>query len=114
MECILGCVRLAGFKYLCEKDPDRMLFGVLWENRERAKTLSEVIQKNEFVLIDEKILQPLAENISRIYNIGLDGVKKKVRERFFSLILQTILLNLDSIDMRGLEDKEGHLLRIGI
>jgi hypothetical protein len=52
--------------------------------------------------------------MSRIYNIGLDGVRRKVRERFFSIILHTILLNLDTIDHQGLEDKDGHLLRLGI
>lgn len=56
-----------------------MLFGVLWENRERIKSLSVIIHDNEFVLIDQKILLPLAENISRSYNIGLEGVRKKVR-----------------------------------
>jgi hypothetical protein len=29
-ENILNCVRLAGYKYLCSKDPDRMLFGIMW------------------------------------------------------------------------------------
>jgi hypothetical protein len=79
LESILNCVRLGGYKYLCSKDPDRMLFGVLWENRERIKSLSVIIHDNEFVLIDQKILLPLAENISRSYNIGLEGVRKKVR-----------------------------------
>lgn len=56
-------------------------------------------------MIDQKILLPLAEYISRTYSIGQERARKEVRERFFSVILQTILLNLDTIDMQGLEDK---------
>lgn len=114
LETIFSCLQLSGYRYLRSKDPDRSLFGVMWENKEKARILSDTVRNNEFLLIDEKILQPLAKHIASLYGIAADNVKKRVREAFFHTISQVILENTKTIDMTGLEDKDGHLLRLGI
>jgi hypothetical protein len=79
LETIFNCLKLSGYRYLREKDPDRSLFGNVWEPKEKIRMLSEIVRNNEFLLIDEKILLPLSENIGGFYGIAVENVRKRVR-----------------------------------
>ena len=46
--------------------------------------------------------------------LGYEAVVKKLREKFFTFIIQIVLLNLDTIPLSQFSDKDGYCLKLGI
>jgi hypothetical protein len=44
LEQIMACVRLAGYRYLLGKDPERVMFGMRRDSSDKLKLLSELVR----------------------------------------------------------------------
>lgn len=84
------------------------------DSSDKLRLLSELVRSTEFLLIDEKILRPLADNIAACYNLAVQPTLRSVRQQFFGYIAEILLLNINTMDPAQLTDKDGYILNLGI